>query len=118
MGLLNHSTRHNRSEYRSAGLAALLLAFAVFAAACAGTSTTQSPGAYVDDSVITTKVKAAFVADSKLSAYSTGVETYNGVVQLSGFVNSQEDIDLSTKVAAAVPGVKAVHNNLLVKPRS
>lgn len=75
----------------------------------------QSTGAYVDDSVITAKVKSAFAADREVSALSIKVETVNGIVQLSGFADSRREIDRATEVARNIPGVKAVQNNLRLK---
>jgi hyperosmotically inducible periplasmic protein len=75
----------------------------------------QSTGAYVDDSVITARVKSAFVADREVSALSVRVETVNGIVQLSGFADSRREIDRAAEVARNTPGVKAVQNNLRLK---
>ncbi len=65
---------------------------------CASTATKEGTGEYVDDSVITTKVKAAIFNDATLKVNEINVETFKGVVQLSGFVRSQEDIDKAVKV--------------------
>ena len=91
--------------------------FILFAAlvACASTSKSEAPGQYVDDSVITTKVKSALAADDFLKSFEIGVETYKGVVQLSGFVDSQKAVDKATVIATGVGGVKSVKNNLNVK---
>ena len=67
---------------------AILMLIATFAA-CASTRTRESAGEYVDDSVITTKVKSLLAADDFLKSFQISVETYKGTVQLSGFVNSQ-----------------------------
>jgi osmotically-inducible protein OsmY len=82
---------------------------------CASTPTRESSGQYVDDSVITTKVKAAILADSSLKVFQIGVETFKGVVQLSGFVDSAQAARKAGEVAAAVGGVQSVKNNLVVK---
>lgn len=82
---------------------------------CASTSTSSSTGEYLDDSVITTKVKALLVKDTALKAFQISVETYKGVVQLSGFVDSVKTRDKADFVARTVKGVKAVKNNLIVK---
>jgi osmotically-inducible protein OsmY len=82
---------------------------------CAGTRTHESTGEYVDDSTITTKVKAAFVKDPVVSALAVSVETFKGVVQLSGFVNTQEAKDRAEEIARSVRGVKSVTNSLIVK---
>jgi osmotically-inducible protein OsmY len=94
----------------------LALLFLVAAlAACASTSTRSSTGEYIDDSVITTKVKSLIAADDFLKAFAVSVETFKGVVQLSGFVNSQEAVDRAGQIASSVKGVQSVKNNLIVK---
>ncbi len=98
-------------------VALLLLSFSILAAACASTSTSESTGGYIDDSTITAKVKAAIIATPGLSSLDTKVETYKGVVQLSGFVNLQQDVQRTAEVAKAVAGVKSVQNNLIVRTR-
>lgn len=75
----------------------------------------QTAGEYVDDAMITTKVKTALANDSRVSAFDINVETQQGVVQLSGFVDSQEAISAATEVAQRVEGVKSVGNNLQLK---
>jgi hyperosmotically inducible protein len=83
--------------------------------ACASTPKQESTGEYVDDSVITTKVKSLLAADDFLKSFQIGVETYKGIVQLSGFVDSQKSIDKAGEIARGVKGVKSVKNNLNVK---
>ncbi len=83
--------------------------------ACASTTKSEGPGEYVDDSVITTKVKSALAGDAFLKSFEIGVETYKGVVQLSGFVDSQKAVDQAGATAKTVGGVKSVKNNLVVK---
>ena len=83
--------------------------------ACASTRTQESTGEYVDDSVITTKVKAQLAADDFLKSFQIGVETYKGTVQLSGFVSSQNLVDKAVQIARSVKGVRSVKNNLIVK---
>lgn len=82
---------------------------------CAGTSTREGTGEYVDDTVITTKVKAAIFSDPSLKSAEINVETFKGTVQLSGFVNSREDINKAVDVARSVSGVKAVKNDMRLK---
>lgn len=82
---------------------------------CSATATRESTGEYVDDSAITTKVKAAFVKDETVKARDVSVETFKGVVQLSGFVNSLTEKDRAGQVAAGVSGVRDVKNNIVVK---
>ena len=83
--------------------------------ACASTSKQEGAGEYVDDSVITTKVKSLLAADDFLKSFEIGVETYKDTVQLSGFVDSQKAIDKAGEIASGVKGVKSVKNNLNVK---
>ena len=83
--------------------------------ACASTSKQEGAGEYVDDSVITTKVKSLLASDDFLKSFEITVETYKGTVQLSGFVDSQKAIDKAGEIASSVKGVKSVKNNLNVK---
>ena len=92
----------------------LLMLIATFVA-CASTPKQESTGEYVDDSVITTKVKSLLAADDFLKSFQIGVETYKGTVQLSGFVNSQKAVDKAVEIARGVQGVKSVKNDLVVK---
>jgi osmotically-inducible protein OsmY len=82
---------------------------------CASTRTQEGAGEYVDDTVITTKVKAAILNDPGLKVSEINVETFKGVVQLSGFVSSREDINNAMKVARAVNGVTSVKNSMQLK---
>jgi osmotically-inducible protein OsmY len=84
-------------------------------AGCASTRTQESTGQYVDDSSITAKVKADILGDPALKVFDIGVETFKGVVQLSGFVNSAEIRNRAAVVAGRVNGVKSVKNSLIVK---
>jgi osmotically-inducible protein OsmY len=93
----------------------VLLMFVAALAACASTRTHESTGEYVDDSVITTKVKALLAEDDFLKSFQIGVETDKGRVQLSGFVNSQNAVDKAGEIARSVKGVRSVKNNLIVK---
>ena len=92
----------------------VLLVIAVIAG-CAGSRTQESTGEYVDDSTITAKVKAAIFDDPALKMFQISVETFKGVVQLSGFVNSPQVVSRAGEVASRVSGVKSVKNTLLVK---
>jgi osmotically-inducible protein OsmY len=92
----------------------LLVLIATFAA-CSATRTHESTGEYVDDSVITTKVKSLLAADDFLKSFQIGVESYKGVVQLSGFVNSQKAVDKAVEITRSVKGVKSIKNDLIVK---
>ena len=82
---------------------------------CASTRTHEGTGEYVDDSVITTKVKAAIFNEPGLKVSEVKVETFKGVVQLSGFVSSRADIKGAVRVASAVNGVKSVTNDMQLK---
>ena len=96
------------------GYVVLVMLLATFAA-CASTPKQESTGEYVDDSVITTKVKSLLAADDFLKSFQIGVETYKGTVQLSGFVSSQNLIDKAVQITRSVKGVTAVKNSLIVK---
>jgi osmotically-inducible protein OsmY len=110
------AVKNGYSNLKRNSLMALLAAgLAISAAACAATPTQESTGGYVDDSTITAKVKTNLAQDSKVSASDVSVKTYKGVVDLSGFVNSQSQISEARLVASQVNGVKAVHDNLIVK---
>jgi osmotically-inducible protein OsmY len=93
----------------------VLLALIAFMTACASTRTQESTGEYVDDSVITTKVKSLLAADDFLKSFQIGVESFKGVVQLSGFVNSQKAVDKAIEITRSVKGVKSIKNDLIVK---
>jgi len=93
-------------------LSALLLVALV---GCAGDSKQSSTGELVDDSVITTKVKAAFLAEERLKVLQISVQTFRGTVQLSGFVESRAMADRAVRVARNVSGVKAVRDDMRVR---
>jgi osmotically-inducible protein OsmY len=101
-----------RSNRYSAVFLMLLLSSFV---GCASTQHHEGTGEYVDDSVITTKVKAAVLHESSLKSAEINVETFKGVVQLSGFVSSQANIDKAVEVARGVAGVKSVKNDMKLK---
>jgi hyperosmotically inducible protein len=82
---------------------------------CASTSTKEGTGEYVDDTVITTKVKAAILNEPTLKSAEINVETFKGVVQLSGFVSSQAAENKAVEVARTVGGVKSVKNDMRLK---
>ena len=81
----------------------------------ASASKKESPGEYIDDSVITTKVKAAVFEEPSLKSAEINVETFKGIVQLSGFVRSRADINKAVEVAKGVKGVKSVKNDMILK---
>ncbi len=93
-------------------LAALTLTLVV---GCSSTRTQESTGQYLDDTAITTKVKAAILNDPTLKSSEINVETFKGVVQLSGFVSSWANIDQAIAVARGVGGVTSVKNDMRVK---
>ena len=82
---------------------------------CAGTPTKESTGEYFDDTVITTKVKTAIFNEPSLKSAEINVETFKGVVQLSGFVSSRANIDKAVEVARSVKGVTSVRNDMRLK---
>ena len=92
---------------------ALILSVALLG--CAGSATKESTGEYVDDSVITTKVKAALLDDPLVSALAVNVETFKGVTQLSGFANSYTQRDRAERIARSVEGVVSVKNDIVIK---
>jgi osmotically-inducible protein OsmY len=95
----------------------LLLAAAALTSVvgCAATSTQESTGQYMDDTAITTRVKAAIFNDASLKSAEINVETFKGVVQLSGFVNSAADIQRAVSVVQGLSGVRSVKNDMRLK---
>ena len=97
-------------------LATILFSFLLVAVAgCASTSKSEGTGEYVDDTVITTKVKAEILNEPSLKSREVNVETFKGTVQLSGFVSSQADINKAVEGARSVKGVKSVKNDMKIK---
>jgi osmotically-inducible protein OsmY len=97
-------------------LSAFFLALTLMTAAgCASTQKQEGTGEYVDDSVVTTKVKAAILNEPSLSSAEINVETFKGVVQLSGFVNSRAAITKAVEIARDVKGVNSVKNDMRLK---
>ena len=84
-------------------------------AGCASTSTKEGTGEFVDDAVVTTKVKAAIFNEPTLKSTEINVETFKGVVQLSGFVAQPADVAKAGEVARSVKGVSSVKNDIRVK---
>ena len=82
---------------------------------CASTSTQEGTGEYLDSTVITTKAKAAIFNEPTLKSFEINVETFKGVVQLSGFVNSQADIDKAVEIVQKIKGVKSIKNDMKLK---
>jgi osmotically-inducible protein OsmY len=100
--------------------AALLAGGSLTLGGCASYGNTgheRGGGEVVDDAVITTKVKSALLAEKDVNSMDIRVETFNGTVQLAGFVESQWQIDKAAQVAASVNGVRSVKNDLIHKPK-
>ena len=97
-------------------LSALFVAVSlVSVVGCASGPQKEGTGEYIDDTAITTKVKSAVFNEPTLKSAEINVETFKGVVQLSGFVNSRADIDKAATVARGVSGVKSVKNDIRLK---
>lgn len=96
-------------------LTTLLALVTVSSIGCASTRTTEGTGEYVDDTVITTKVKSAFLAEKGLKVAEINVETFKGAVQLSGFIQSRADADKAVGIARAVSGVVSVKDDMRIK---
>lgn len=99
-------------KYLSALFMAVMLVTIV---GCASTSKQDGTGEYVDDSIITAKVKAAILNEPTLKSVEINVETFKGVVQLSGFVSSQAAINKAVDVTRHISGVKSVKNDMRIK---
>lgn len=98
-------------------LGQILLAFtlALTLAACAGGAKQASTGEYIDDTVLTSRVKSALLNDPNVSGLSINVETFKGTVQLSGFVKTVAERNQAVKLSRAVPGVRQVKNDILIR---
>lgn len=94
-------------------LGAIIMTMAV--AGCSPTPKTEGTGGYIDDSVITTKVKTALLGQKSIHSTQITVTTFKGKVQLSGFVRSQQEAKEAVDVTKTVVGVRAVDNSLLIK---
>ncbi len=86
-----------------------------FFTGCAATRTSKSTGEYIDDAAITAKLKAAYVRDPVVKALEVNVITYKGIVQLSGFVDSMDQVMRAEQIARNTPGVLGVQNHLELK---
>lgn len=84
-------------------------------AGCAGSDTRSSTGEYLDDVAITTRVKAAIMNDPDLRSSEISVETFRNVVQLSGFVSSQAEINAAVELTRSVAGVQSVRNDMRLR---
>jgi osmotically-inducible protein OsmY len=103
-----------RKMYIFFGYVIIIMLIASFAG-CGLSSKQSSTGEYIDDTVITTKVKSLLAADDFLKSFQISVETYKGTVQLSGFVNSHQAVNRAVEITRDVKGVTAVKNDLIVK---
>ena len=101
---------------RLALIAAAMTAIVGITSGCAVTRNQESVGAYVDDTVLTTRVKAKFAEDRAVSAMAINVETMKGTVQLSGFAKNAEEKAMAERLARDTSGVVAVRNNIIVRP--
>ena len=103
-------------NFRTTTLAATLAVAALFTLpGCAVTRDQETVGAYVDDSAITTAVKAKFVANKQVDAISISVETLNGTVMLSGFAKNENERTTAESLTRDVKGVKSVKNSIVVR---
>lgn len=93
----------------------LVAATMMFMLGCASTAKHEGTGEYIDDTVITTKVKAVIFEEPTLKSAEINVETFKGTVQLSGFVTSQANINKAAELARGVRGVVSVKNDMRVK---
>lgn len=112
---MSKAKAHNQISFGAGLLGVVLVTALVTLAACAATPTQESTGGYIDDSAITAKVKAYLAQDPKVNVTEVHVRTYKGVVELSGFVDSQAQISEAGQVASQVAGVESVHNSLILK---
>jgi len=107
--------KHYNMKYYNKFAAVFLAILMASLLGCASTATKEGTGEYLDSSVITTKVKAAILDEPTLKSAEISVETFKGVVQLSGFVSSQANIDKAVEVTRQVKGVKSVKNDMQLK---
>jgi hypothetical protein len=117
---INSIARRPAMKYQLSLPVLLLVGFLPLAAHANEPAAANSPdratvGTYIDDTAITAKVKAAFIKDDTVKATNVNVETYKGTVQLSGFAASGTAIERAVQLAGAVPGVKAVRNDIRLK---
>ena len=115
LGLDARNSETSRTARAARAMAAALTVFALAAGTgCSVVRDQQTVGTYVDDSVITTRVKAKFAEDRIVSAMALSVETFKGVVQLSGVAKSADERALAEKLARATSGVVSVRNDIRV----
>lgn len=102
---------------RSPGILLLLFLLLSLAACATPPGKRQSVGEYLDDAIITAKVKAALLNDESIGGLAITVNTYNGVVQLAGFVESSREVRRAVAIAAGIRGVRDVKNDVIMKKR-
>ncbi len=107
--------KHYNMKYYNKFAAVFFAILVASLVGCASTATQEGTGEYIDNAVITTKVKTAIFNEPTLKSFEINVETFKGAVQLSGFVNSQADIDKAVEVVRQVKGVKSVKNDMQLK---
>ena len=107
--------KHYSTNYSNKYVAIFFAILVSSLVGCASTANQEGTGEFIDSSVITTKVKAAIFNEPTLKSFEIKVETFKGAVQLSGFVNSQADIDKAVEVTEQVKGVKSVKNDMQLK---
>lgn len=93
----------------------LAITFSAMLAACAGTAKQESTGEYIDDTVITSRVKSVLLNDPAVSGLAINVETYKGTVQLAGFVKTVTERNRAVQLARDVKGVRQVKNDILIR---
>jgi hyperosmotically inducible protein len=86
----------------------------LFLTACSMVSGRETPGQYIDDAAITTRIKAQLAGDPSVKPMQVNVETFQGTVQLSGFVDSQKTATRAVEIAHTIPGVISVKDSLVV----
>ena len=114
--LTNHQTATGEFHLIMIRTLLLTLALAMGVSACSVISGQESTKEYVSDASITTAIKASYAKDSTVPATAIGVETLDGIVQLSGFVKSAEEKSRAEVLAKQSKGVKSVRNNIIVRP--
>lgn len=102
-------------NFQSLGPIILACVVALVLSACAGSAKQSSAGEYIDDTVVTSRVKSALLNDPAVSGIAVNVETYKGIVQLSGFVKTVAERNRAVHVARTVSGVKQVKNDILIR---
>ncbi len=93
----------------------LAVTFSIVLAACASTQKDSSTGEYIDDTVVTSRVKAALLNDPAVSGLAINVETFKGTVQLAGFVKTVSERNRAVQLTREVNGVKQVRNDILIR---